>query len=690
MFSHSIMALESPLGRWLRSHHIDDAGTVASLFSEDELAAGQAADIISDELLVDEVSQRELIDSELKLLVQAARRSADRANDQLARRPTWELAAHQACKRLRAEAAERDDRWSSLVGTRRQSTPPPPPARPRYATARRREAAHAGDERGREVAEQREREKWLTELTRFLREWEAPCLHEAAQSSDPARAAMLLVGGRRVTTLRARVRELRRLGLWLRALHGVSKPASAAQVSDYLCDRFDQAGTKSAIASSWAALRFQEDLLGLTAAGRLTEHPLAQNARRELMSKAAARLDGTGRKQAPQPAAGLLMKMEDVVMEQAEDAYDRMICWWCLAASWACLRFDDHRGLPPANIVEYQDRYQLTFTRTKTTGSDKKVQLRPGVVSKSAYFRQEHWFATGWRLWQSSAPHDRDYYICPPARAGGCAHQEIGYPEFSARMRSAIASLRDENGDELGVEAAMYWTPHSFRAFLPSALSALGAGDGWLKWLTGWRATGAQLYARTGLSKTLTMQMTVAVMMRKHIDGDDPIGDRHNLEDLRAHLKVRGVTPSEEDRIVTALVVYPSGSSAKMLWPEGLSAEAGASASAAADENVGQNAAVCEEAGVSDVPTSGYVISVSQKRNIRCLHLIGACYRQPGISYLRFECLGDDCPPPTAYDTYCRGCWSGDSHPSGGRASGDKTPSTADSDSESSSSSDEP
>ncbi len=235
----------------------------------------------------------------------------------------------------------------------------------------------------------------------------------------------------------------------------------------------------------------------------------------------------------------------------------------------------------------------------------------------------------------------------------------------------------------------MFWTPHSFRAFLPSALSALGAGDGWLRWLTGWRASGSQLYARTGLSKTLTMQTTVAMIMRKHIQGNDPIGDRHNLDDPHAHLKVRGVTQDAEGRIISTLVVYPNGSPGNVLWPEGLAAEAATSTSAAADENVGQNAAESEEVETSDPPTSGYVISISRKKNIRCLHLIGACYRQPGVSYLNFESLGDDCPPPTAYDTYCRGCWGGDSRPSGGRTSGNKTPSTATSDSESSSSSDD-
>ncbi len=150
------MALQSPLGQWLRLHEIQDMGIIASLFSEDELISGQAADLIAEELRLEDDHLRGRVDEELRALVQTARRAADRANEQLARRPSWELAAQQAHKRLRAEEAERESRWQSTVGTRRQATPPPPPARPRYATAHRREAAHAGDEKGREAAEQRE------------------------------------------------------------------------------------------------------------------------------------------------------------------------------------------------------------------------------------------------------------------------------------------------------------------------------------------------------------------------------------------------------------------------------------------------------------------------------------------------------------------------------------------------------
>ncbi len=685
---HAIDSLRSPLTRWLNMHGLRDAETLASIFSEAELASGRAVDIILEDLTLDlfDDDLKELIDRELRATLRIARRLADRSNARLARRPTWELAAKRAAKRLRDESDERQRRWEALVAARRGVTQPPPPARPRYATARRRAAAHAGDEKGREAAEINEREKWLAELTDLLKEWDAPCLHEAAQSSNPARATRLMIGGRRASTLRARVRELRRLRAWLRALHGVSKPSTAAQVSDYLCERADEAGTKSALSSAWAALRFQEDLLGHSGASRLTEHPLVQNGRQELLSAAQSRRDGAGRMQAPQPPAALLVKLEEVAIDQGGDAYERMISWWCLLSSWGCLRFDDHRGLPPSHVVEYPDRYQLTFTRTKTTGGDKKTLLRPGVIAKGAYIKYEYWFSVGSLLWQSCAPFERDYFLCPPAHTGGCAHQELGYPEYSARMRSIIASLRDDADEELGIDAAMYWTPHSFRAFLPSALNAMGAGEGWLTWLTGWKVSGAQLYARTGLGKTLLMQTLVAKIAREHVGGQDPIGDGPNLDGLRAHLKRRGANQETEDRVIAALTIYPNGPIDHIAWPKGPAAETAPSITQAVGENVG-NAAGDEEATSQEAPTSGYIISISIKKQIRCLHLLGACYRQPGIHYAHYEHQGDELPGPAASDTYCRGCWGGGARPSGSQPRAKYPPSSVDSESESSSSS---
>ncbi len=65
------------------------------------MATGQATDLIVEELRIEDDNLREQIDVELQMVIKAARRAADRDNERLAMRPTWELAAQQACKRLR-------------------------------------------------------------------------------------------------------------------------------------------------------------------------------------------------------------------------------------------------------------------------------------------------------------------------------------------------------------------------------------------------------------------------------------------------------------------------------------------------------------------------------------------------------------------------------------------------------------
>ncbi len=139
----------------------------------------------------------------------------------------------------------------------------------------------------------------MDELVAILTNLGADCLTQAAQSQDPRRAVRLLVGGRRVSTLRARIREWRRASVWLRCVTKSDFFAGPAALADYLCDRYDQAGSKSALKSAYAGVRFMEDLLGLAEVDRPSSQPLAANAMKELVATAAARQDGRTRRQAP-------------------------------------------------------------------------------------------------------------------------------------------------------------------------------------------------------------------------------------------------------------------------------------------------------------------------------------------------------------------------------------------------------
>ena len=59
-------------------------------------------------------------------------------------------------------------------------------------------------------------------------------------------------------------------------------------------------------------------------------------------------------------------------------------------------------------------------------------------------------------------------------------------------------------------------------------------------------------------------------------------------------------------------------------------------------------------------PAEGdYVISISDKKGFRRLHLVGACYRRPGEHYACWARLGRSMPEPSLYDETCRDCWRG-------------------------------
>jgi hypothetical protein len=424
-----------------------------------------------------------------------------------------------------------------------------------------------------------------------------------------------------------------------------------------------------------------EDLMGTPVAERLSGSALVSNARKELMTQASTRKDGAARRQAQPPPTKAVCMLERLIVDVTADTYDRMLAWWGCVSIWASLRFDDHRGLTPVAIRDQLDGYTLTFSRTKTTGEDKVQCLRSGVVSKDAWLVEQDWFSIGWLLWGSLAPFGRDYFLCPPANTGGCAHQELQYSEYSARMRSMVASLTDEEGTPLDHDWAMFLTPHSFRAYLPTALEAIGAPRSTLSWLLSWKGHGGAGYSRAGKDKTLTIQTQVARILRNHLGRGDPVGEHGLLEKLRDHLRQREVSPEEIERILHALTAYPEAPIRELLWP----AEA-ASSSTDLPATTSRPTDATPPNDAHQEPPHGYIISISAKKRVRRLHLMGACHRIPGLDYVDYEVAGDQCPSSDKYDDYCRHCWRGGTQPSAKTEEDEGSQESVATDSESSSS----
>ncbi len=536
--------------------------------------------------------------------------------------------------------------------------------------------AHDGDERGREQAETQERNKWLARLKQLLQNLGARTSRTLEEGTEGLRSVRLLVGGRRASTLRARIRCWEQYQAWLRDTHGIGIQSDPYHIIDYLNTRAAEPCTKSVIRGIADMIKFSEGVMGMYPTERLSDHPLVMSAVNELTAE--LQRAGPNRRggQAPRPPVRLLILLERLVTDSKGDPYDRLLATWCLLSSWAMLRFDDHRGLAPKSLVKDGNGWRFSLSRSKTTGPDKRVETRPGVLDDDCYVDEASWMKMGMDLWQEAAPYDRDFFLCAPSPVGGCRCRELTYSEFTGRMRGLIARLEDDHGEKLGPHVAMFWTPHSFRAFLPSAAAAINIESSELSWLAGWCAKSVETYVHTSVVKTSAIQRRVADVARGRLGREDPLGETDLLKELAKFLAERGLGAESVDMAVAALTSYE-----QQAWKGEQYSIEGSPRTTAPPQDAGGSSSSSGSSGYV-----GYFVSVSSKRGIRRLHTTGGCGRRPGQEVLHFELLGEETPSPDRYDDFCRQCWRGSEAPRPRAGDEDASVSTEDESSSSASS----
>ena len=97
------------------------------------------------------------------------------------------------------------------------------------------------------------------------------------------------------------------------------------------------------------------------------------------------------------------------------------------------LRFDDHRGLLPRDVILSEMGLQARLTRSKVSGSDKHLNFRAVIIHSSAFVHRKDWLAVGWGLLLKEAPHERDCLLPAPSNNfRGFKTKELKYPTASA------------------------------------------------------------------------------------------------------------------------------------------------------------------------------------------------------------------------------------------------------------------
>ena len=233
-----------------------------------------------------------------------------------------------------------------------------------------------------------------------------------------------------------------------------------------------------------------------------------------------------------------------------------------------------------------------------------------------------------------------------------------------------------------------YWTEHSERNGLPTCAASFGVTSDHIDRLGRWGARISEQYVRSTRLIVERLQVGLAAKVRDGKGGTDWIDEEQILHGLSGYMTKHGFNKDVIESQINRLRYFNKDSEA-----QGAVVPGGALPGLTAGELTQELRGLADEAGplpaimdrqepeeISELPTSGYVITFTFKKRLRRLHYIGRCYRRPGVDYYDYEAHGETLPPPDRYDKTCLQCWP----PVGG---GPEQAGSDDSDEESSSSS---
>ena len=522
---------------------------------------------------------------------------------------------------------------------------------------RRKEVAGDAPRASKEAAD---RAKWVLRAAAFAVEAELPVISLMQAPGDIAAVAKVIGQGRRARTIYRRITDWKKVRAFLAAAHGTTWPQCPADFLDYLMTRAEEPCHPIRPLGALSALTFLERGGGVN-----TEHQIGQNLMvRGAVEEMALNISGHDAapiRKAPRYALALVLAWEAEVADQAKKRYTRLYTWWMLLKLWGSLRFDDQRGIDPKQMRLGSQGLVAKLTRTKTTGSSKRVRVLPLFVSRSAYVWVKDWLEIGFNLWQAEGT-DRDFFLLIPSQDGeGTRRHEATYSDAAGTSRRVNLDLQafvitdqqlvHTGGPVLCSQAASFWTEHSQRATLVSWCSLVGSfPQSWLDALGRWGANGAAGYDRTYRSRAQTIQAKIASSIRASKDPHALLDESTLLEELEVYLGTKGASDIEALKQSSNLIAVTGPLEADIDLDTSTTesmADSGAKEAPAsgADFEAGQNLGL-------------YVVSIRNHGRTRVLHQVGKCHRQPGQDYSRFESLGFEPPPPERFTSRCRDCWA--------------------------------
>ena len=141
-----------------------------------------------------------------------------------------------------------------------------------------------------------------------------------------------------------------------------------------------------------------------------------------------------------------------------------------------------------------------TLRVTKTSGPGKRVQELPVCISEYAFVWDVDWIQEGFNLLKRHANFERDYLLPKLTEDwSGFQQKYATYQDvtaYSCHLRKRLTSYYDFN-TILPEDLSSFWTEHSERATLPTALAMLGVENKKRDLVGRWKPEASDTYIRS-------------------------------------------------------------------------------------------------------------------------------------------------------------------------------------------------
>ena len=156
-----------------------------------------------------------------------------------------------------------------------------------------------------------------------------------------------------------------------------------------------------------------------------------------------------------------------------------------------------------------EGRLVTTLRRTKTSGPNRRIRELPVAISEHAFFVKSAWLKEGFDLLKQHASYKRDYLMPRLKSDGGLEPKPAGYADAMVATAGLLKILG------LPLELQGYWTEHSERSVLPTALSLMDIPPQDKDLLGRWKPEGSDVYARSFGGRVARLQALFAGAARE-------------------------------------------------------------------------------------------------------------------------------------------------------------------------------